>query len=622
MLIHSGSGYHVHEYSRDASAARTRLRSKSAPKRSTLARSAFSAPLLALQTSANNESHSPILRQPLRTLSENITPVRALVVRFQDFDEDEEGTMSEDAKSMVNSEGSITTAGGRRSRKHSRSVRTSTTFCLAHPAPSLAKKQRLLQIRPRLLLQLQQLSTDARPKPYLDVLPSTVVVPRLYKKFPRMFRGKDKLGCHDVMLVKSEDYETDIEGDAEESDSDEDGLAKRDLVAVICQVPKDAGGPPGQAEIVLSNGSIWIATPLPGNVFEFILTDKDGTQTTTRWVRKSNTWRSVDTQDASFNGEEFRFSIINPSARQHPILATMTQATLNIPDSYTTTAPSAKSHLPTSSTASSLSEAHSVAQEGVAAEKCTVPIDQALRTLIQVTGVWLALRKEWSPYFNYNDTKTVTKNLSSSGRARSMSHTPESGRLSPTPTFGSTESGNALVGVLESTMRRVSAIGSPSSGNSPQLERILTSPKRSVSTGTAFMQRNVARRVVNQPSTIISGGMGERVIEEAKQNSTNGGNFPNLPSPVTTTPASFGLPASTMTPPDTPTRLPNRPQSYVHTGSLLMNNFIDSQPQKRHSMANFNRRHQSSDQAGELKTGRWKSFANLFRRKRNNARLE
>jgi hypothetical protein len=71
--------------------------------------------------------------------------------------------------------------------------------------------------------------------PAVDVLPSTVVVPRLAKKFPRILRGKGELGCNDVMVVKSEEYHTPPERLMDESDSDEDGLANRDLVAVICR---------------------------------------------------------------------------------------------------------------------------------------------------------------------------------------------------------------------------------------------------------------------------------------------------------------------------------------------------------------------------------------------------
>ncbi|KAL2075835.1 hypothetical protein VTL71DRAFT_778 [Oculimacula yallundae] len=602
MLIHSGSGYHAHEYSRDA--ARTRLRSNSIPKRSPLARSAFSAPLLPIQTSEINENYSQVLRQPLRQFSENITSTKETVVRFQEIEED---TMSEDAKSTANSEGSITTAGGRRRRTRTRSVRTNTTFRLAHPPPTLTQKQKLLQIRPKLLLQLQQLSINSRPKPALDVLPSTNVVPRLYKRFPRMFRGKDKLGCHDVMIVKSEDYETDVEQNMNGSESDEDGLAKRDLVAVICQMPKDSGGSEGKAEMVLSDGSVWIASPLPNNRFEFVSTNEHGTQTTARWFRRSVRRQTVDTQDVLVNGEtEFAFSIIDPSTRRHPVLATLNRNQLDIPNSYTTISPPASRQPPTSSTKTSLDDADSGVEDGTVPERTTIPIDQALRTLIQVTGVWLTLRNGWSPYFDYNDTKSVAK---STGRARSVSLTPEPGRLSPTPTSASTPESSHTLGAVLGGIRRVSAIGCPNNSNSPQSDRS-TTPKRSVSTGTAFMQRAAARRATNAPSTVPSDSEGESMME-IKHNLIG---FGTSSSPVATTPTSFGLPASSATPPDTPTRLPKRPQSYIPTSSL-QNSFTNppqSLPQ-RHSIANFNNA-QSPEQTAKPKTGRWKSFTNFFRR--------
>ncbi|PVH89897.1 hypothetical protein DL98DRAFT_7590 [Cadophora sp. DSE1049] len=612
MLIHSGSGYHAHEFSRHASTSRSRQRSNSLPKRSPLARSVFSAPLLAPQTSTINENPLPILRRPLRPLSENITPAKEPVVRFQEVEQD---TMSEDAKSVANSEGSITTAGGGRRRK--RSLRTSTTFHLAHPAPTLTQKQRLLQIRPKLLLQLQRLSTDARPKPSLDVLPSTVVVPRLYKKFPRMFRGKAELGCNDVMVVKSEEYETGVESNVEGSDSDEDGLASRDLVAVICQMPKDFGGSQGKAEMVLSDGSVWEATPLPNGLFEFVSTDEHGIKTTARWVRRSNRRQSVDMPEAIVNNEtKFTFSIIDPNSRRHPILATMTQAKLDIPDCYTAISPSAGRHPPTSPLRAFAEEADQRADEEAIPERATIPVDERLKTFIQVTGIWLALRQGWSPYFKYNDAMSTVKNQpGSGGRVRSMSLTPEPGRLSPTPTCASTpESGHTLGAVLGGKIRRVSAIGCPSNGSSPQLERNPSTPKRTVSTGTAFMQRAAARRAGNAPSTVASDSEGESMMD-SKNTQVNG--FINGTQANETPQASLALPGSSATTPDTPTRIPKRPQSYIPTSSL-QNSVTTSQPQ-RHSIAFFGGKH-ASDHMGKPKISRWKSFTNLFRRTNSSSR--
>jgi hypothetical protein len=171
-------------------------------------------------------------------------------VRFQGTDT--EG-MSEDARSVANSDSSEVTLTGTKSQI--RVQRTSTTFQLAHPAPTLTQKQRLIRIRPRLLLQLQRLSCDSPPEPAIDVLPS-VVVPRLAQKFPRMFKGKAVLGMNDVLVVRSEEYESRQRSAVEAADLDDENLASRDVMAVICQMPKDAGGSLGKAAIVLSDGSV------------------------------------------------------------------------------------------------------------------------------------------------------------------------------------------------------------------------------------------------------------------------------------------------------------------------------------------------------------------------------
>jgi hypothetical protein len=222
MYIHVGAAMHGHEFSHEN-------RNNSLPGRSSLARSAFSTPLPRRATTYDRSS--PILHRPtaaVRPVSEYTPRLGEPVVRFQ---EPETDTISEDGRSVANSEGSEATVGG--SRRRRRSTRTSTAFHLAHPAPTLTQKQRLLQIRPRLLLQLQRLSAESRPKPAIDVLPSTFVVPRFVKNFPRIFRGKAELGANDVMVVKSEEYDKSKDHSIEDTDSDEEGLANRDLVRIL-----------------------------------------------------------------------------------------------------------------------------------------------------------------------------------------------------------------------------------------------------------------------------------------------------------------------------------------------------------------------------------------------------
>ncbi|KAK2627310.1 hypothetical protein QTJ16_003276 [Diplocarpon rosae] len=596
MFVHSGTGLHAHEFSNP--------RIKHLPARSPLSRSAFSAPLPTLPVKSTTYEHQ---RRSLRPWSEKITPIKEPVVRFQELEQD---TMSEDGRSISNSESSNTTAGGGSRRR--RSLRTSSTFYLAHPAPTLTQKQKLLQIRPRLLLQLQQVSPGARPKPSLDVVPSTVVVPRLYKKFPRMFRGKGELGANDVMIVKSEDYES-AEVNQEGSDSDEDGMASRDLVAVICQMPKESGGSQGKAEIVLRDGSVWVASPLLNGTYEFQSTssiDGKGNKKTARWVRKTNRRRSADAQEAIVKNANYSFSIVDPNTRRHPILATINQTKLEIPDSYTSISPSAGIY-PPSSNRTSADEATTLHDEAVP-ERTTIVLEEHLKTLIQVTGIWIALRQGWSPSFKYNDAMTSMN--TSSCRIRAVSLTRDSGRpspaQSPAPTFTSTpdSSSSAL-----KKMRRKSSI----CPGSPPLDRTPSTPKRSVSAGTAFMQRAAARRAGLLPSTVPSDSEGESMMEAQQELAKN--DTAHDSSELSTPQASFTLPGSATTTPDTPARTLRRPHSYVPTtSSNLLNGVVVTQP-SRSSMVVMRGNSVSSRTSTpekQPKLGRWKSFVNKFRRSR------
>jgi len=594
---------HRHEFSAPID---PRYNATSSPRRSPLARSAFSSPALKSaapmprRATMQQERPVPIINRPGRPLSESIA--REHSVRFKEPHSD---SMSEDGRSVANSEASEITVGGSRRRRRSR--RPSTTFHFAHPAPTLTQKQRLLHIRPRLLLQLQQLSPDSRPKPAVDVLPSAVIVPRLAKKFPRIFRGKAELGVNDVLVVKSEDYDRPDNRASEESDSDDESLANRDVMAVICQVPKDAGGSFGKAEIVLSNGSVWAATPLSTGLYEFVSVDETGHRTTARWVKRNNTRSSMDYSRASFNSTDLKytFSVMDPRSRRHPIMATLTQNTLDIPDFYTSVSSS-----PREEPSPSEAEHDSMEDEPVP-ERTSHAIGEDLRKLIQVTGIWVALRQGLSPYFKYNDAMACApparSRSASHGRVRSLSVTPDasrpslSGTCTPTP-----ESNHSTFAAVGGKLRRSCTKGGTSTASSPQMEQS-NIPKRSASAGTAFMQRVVARRVGNPPSTVPSDSEGERVLRPPKIAAMENGNS-SVSSPVAT-PTSLNLPGSSITTPDTPTRPQRRVQStYIPSGLMQLEH-----PTARHSIDHMHRKGDSGH-SEKPKAGRWKVFTNLFRR--------
>ncbi|RDL39605.1 uncharacterized protein BP5553_03945 [Venustampulla echinocandica] len=619
FLLSSAASLHGHEFSP--------VDTNPTLRRIPLPRSAFSTPLPRRSTVSEN-SLSQLSIRPVRPLSAHASKEHEPVVRFQEPEpEPEPDAMSEDGRSIANSETSeeVTVDDKRRRRRY---IRSRTSFHLAQPAPT---RIRLLHIRPKLLLQLQCLSTNSRPKPAIDVIPSTIVVPRLMKKFPRMFRGKAELGANDVMVLRSEDYDIPSKYNSEDEDLDEEGLENRDLLAVICQLRKDCGGACGKAEIVLGDGSVWIATPLPNNLYEFVTVDDRGNRTTARWVRRSTTRKSMDVSEGLGNhnraNADFKltFSIINPNSRRHPVMATLHQNRLDIPDHYTVVASSATKSRPTSPTR--LSSAGSICtatEEELTQERTLHAVDESLKILIQVTGIWVTLREGFSPYFKYNDTMasvaTSTGLKTSSGAGtKPMSPTLDGCRISPAvASSGTPESSPANFGSMSGKFRRSCGRGSPASGNSSQTVEGVVTPKRTVSTGTAFMQRAAARRSSGIiPSAIIGDGGGGTIFDPPRRAATE--------SSTATGKSRFSMPPGATTPPDSSTATPNtptRPQrrvqsTYIPTSALQHS--ISSESSGKHSLDLMNGT-RPPDIAPKAKAGRWKAFTRLFRRINSNAR--
>jgi len=279
---------------------------------------------------------------------------------------------------------SITSSGRRRKR---RTPRSGSKYILAQPPPRVVKRhRRFIQVRPKLVLQLQQL-TETRPKPAYDVLPSAVLLgsviaaPRLARRFPRLFfRNRGQLGANDLILAKSEDYDDPNDDDPNHA---EDSLGQRELVAVIS--PRILHGD-DRTDIVLHDGTIWTAAPMPNGSYEFTHEDSEGkTISTARWVKR----RLPLEEEEDY---KFTFSILDPSSRRHPIMATLTPTTLEILDHYTTVSPLSSGKYPPSRSFSY--DVHGVAPspEPHRSERTTMPVSDATKTLITVSSVWISLQ--------------------------------------------------------------------------------------------------------------------------------------------------------------------------------------------------------------------------------------
>lgn len=400
---------------------------------------------------------------------------------------------------------SLTSSEPRAPRKKKAIGSTKTSFQLAHPPPAIKHLQRF-SIRPKVLLQLQQISGATRPIPVLDVLPSVVFAPKLARKFPSVFKGKDGLGADDLLVVTSQNYNSSspLQKGKLDDISEEDNWATREVVAAICQPKKREANSESIIELCLDHGPVWEASRLQNGAYGFVSIDESGNRTVARWVPRRQLTRR---QSQNGNGEpeilpaeqqrKFTFSIINPNSRRHPVIATLYRSSLEISDRYS--APSlpvsAFAQMPASSDGP---HAHFEEQE-IPTATTIIETDEYMRNLIIISGIFVAFQEGYSPNFQYEKSsispsptaltkpsppkgRTVSLNLSSIGSARSRANEKSLQQSSLRVRSKSVKPPAALSQTSSSA-----AACSPVSPVSPVLPR-------AYSTGTAFLERAKNRR--------------------------------------------------------------------------------------------------------------------------------
>lgn len=382
-----------------------------------------------------------------------------------------------------------TLARARASHSHTsrKSSRPKTTYQFAHPAAHARHKR--LKLRPKLLLQLQQVSQTPRPLPILDILPSTLYLPRLARKFPAMFRGRNGLGPNDLIVVMSELYERTVASIPEKhQSSEEEDEDHREVVATICQMLQEEARLKGKAEICLNFGPVWEATPLPSGSYEFVARTESGVQVM-RWALRGGKHRRTSAPpgtQARDDTKRFTFSVIDPTTRRHPVIASMSRNQLEVYDEYSAVARAGNGPTTPSSGMSVVSDI-SDAEEPTDANRVT--LDDELRTLIIVTGIWVAFREGWSQNFSYGDpvSSPIAKSLvspTSSKHSSPVKGEPDAmiDRDDLTPMKDVANGGKRCLSI--SSVRRSNTM-TPLEG-----EKSLGSlSRRSNSTGAAFMER-------------------------------------------------------------------------------------------------------------------------------------
>ncbi|KAH7378079.1 hypothetical protein BKA64DRAFT_728419 [Cadophora sp. MPI-SDFR-AT-0126] len=264
------------------------------------------------------------------------------------------------------------------------------TYVLAQAAP-LSRTQRIFNVTPKLLFQLQELSSPVRPQPVIDVVATTIHAPKLsHGKFLRIFKRRRVWRDSRIIVLKIEDYNT--TQDHCSGDSTEEALA----------VIVGRHGENQEAEISLAGGSTWKATCFPNEVFEFVLEtgNSDGVSAA-KWqpAGRIDHGFNITPRSAADGGpaqeQRYKLSVVHPRRRRNPILASLTRTRLEIAEHCASTD---HNNDPSGMGLTSTVEASNESGNLCASKE----VDDNLKTLIQVTAIWIALSLGWCVNFNLN----------------------------------------------------------------------------------------------------------------------------------------------------------------------------------------------------------------------------
>ena len=311
--------------------------------------------------------------------------------------------------------GSVECSSPPNSRTRRRFSQSRTTYQLAHPPPSTRQRQRF-RLRPRTLLQLQQISHASRPIPLFDVLPSILFAPRLAWRVPRILQNKQGLGLDDLVFVQSRPQAS-LSTSTEQFpwNVEHDEKTDREIVAVICQLKSTERNGQLRTEIRFSHGSTWWATALQSGAYEFVSHGQAGSKSIARWVPKRDD-KKVEETGTEPTRPRFKFSLVDIKSRRHPVIANMSRQCIDIFDRYSI--PYSPQNTPRRDDPASFQQAGSVDSrdlddgESIDTAKTVIETDDELRTIIAISGIWVACCEHWLPSFQYSTKQVISNEIS------------------------------------------------------------------------------------------------------------------------------------------------------------------------------------------------------------------
>lgn len=274
-----------------------------------------------------------------------------------------------------------------RKRRHQENPHRS--YALAHPAPIYIDKTHVVKhLRSRQFLQIQKVSSDTNHwTPDIDVIsfapPKDPI--RIVSALKGLLEGKISLRDGRLLRFNKDDV---LLTRYREDDSESGGAVHPPKKGSIMEPLEKIVGREVQAvlrkdnKIILDDGRLWSARNHQNRSFEFITTDEHGVKTVTKWVLSKRRISGLDDHPLSSTQAPettFHFSIIRPNTRKHAVLASLTQSSLQIKESYYEPATS-----------------FGTADDFESAPKV---VDEATRSVITATAVWVVLTLGWSPAY-------------------------------------------------------------------------------------------------------------------------------------------------------------------------------------------------------------------------------
>ena len=401
----------------------------------------FSSKHNATMSSENLGFHQTYL-QPFRYLQQKLADFAGAVTFGEPLDNgDEEARTSGTATSgMVETLASDGDSTGGVSRRAS-IARKRTVYQLAHP---VAKSHKRARRKPSMILQLRQVDVGRKAAvPMMEVFrtrnDASVLTRNLSKRSTSQKSGSRNGDLQQLVFLTCDGYD-DTESTGETTEDEESD--HRNCVASLVH----SNTPSHESRAVLNIGAEqWTIAPMLNGGYEFSHINGAGMLNRARWVPKPVSERRSILGAKSTNGrasqeKQFRFVLLSPLGRKHPIIGAMDCEAIEVRDEFTALDAAASTAANTCSltqlNSNELNNQNNPTDSSLT-KRCIFETTERIRLLTLITGVWVSIAEGWTQYGKLSSTSTdllaTPPSLSPSKLKTTPSRTDLGGMRSTTP---------------------------------------------------------------------------------------------------------------------------------------------------------------------------------------------